>query len=89
METGTLWYDSNQLVQSVIKRPRSSGHKRAQTQKTAVIDNDRPKQLSAAVAKIKMELWDIDSSYGLPDFGSESDSSDPDIYSLQKQFRVG
>ena len=49
------------------------------------MDNDRPKQLSAAVAKINMELWDTDSSYGLPDFGSESDSSDPDIYLLQKQ----
>ena len=46
------------------------------------------KWLSAAVAKINMELWDTDSdnendtdsSYGLSNFGSESDSSDLDIY---------
>ena len=55
--------------------------------KKAVIGNDRPKRLSAAVAKINIELWDnvsdnendTDSSYGLSDFGSESDSSDPGI----------
>ena len=64
------------------KRRRSSAHKKAQTQKKAVTGNDRPKRLSAAVAKINMELWDnfsdkeyyTDSSYGL------SDSFDPDIY---------
>ena len=58
------------------------------TQKTNVIDNDRPKRLNASVAKINKELWDTDSdnennidfSYGLSDFGIESDSSDPDIY---------
>ena len=58
------------------------------TQKTGVIDNARSKWLSAAFAKIKMELWDTDSdhesdtdsSYGLSDFGSESDGSDQDIY---------
>ena len=56
--------------------------------KKAAIGNDRPKRLSAAVAKINMELWDnvsdnennTDSSYGLSDFGSESDSSDPETY---------
>ena len=56
--------------------------------KTAVIDNDRPKRLSAAVAKINMELWntdsdnekDTDSSHILSDFYNESYSSDPDIY---------
>ena len=70
------------------KRRRSSAHKRAQTRKTVVIVNDRPKRLNAAIAKINMKLWDTDSdnendtvsSYGLSDFGSESDSSDPDIY---------
>lgn len=50
------------------------------------MDNGKLKQLNDAVAKINMELWDTDnendndSSYGLSDFGSESDSSDPDIY---------
>ena len=89
-ETGTLiplWYDFNHLSQSMSKRHRPSAHKIPQTQKTAVIDNDRPKRLSAAVAKINIKLWDTDcdsendtnSSYGLPDFGSESDSSDEDI----------
>ena len=90
-ETGTLsplWYGCSQLPQSRNKRRRPSAHKIAQIQKTAVIDNGRPKRLSAAVAKINTELWntdfdnekDTDSSYGLTDFGSESDSSDPDIY---------
>ena len=59
----------------------------AKTQKTAVIDNDRQKRLSAAFAKINMELQDTgsdnesgtDFSYGLPDFGSESDNCDEDI----------
>ena len=52
------------------------------------MDNGKLKQLNDAVAKINMALWDTDSdnendndsSYGLSDFGSESDSSDPDIY---------
>ena len=56
--------------------------------KTAVIDNDRPKRLSAAVAKINMELWntnsdnekDTNSSHILSDFYNESYSSDPDTY---------
>ena len=65
------------------KRRRPS----AKTQKTAVIDNGRPKRLSAAFAKVNMELWDTSSdnendtdfSYGLPDFGSESDNCDEDF----------
>ena len=73
------------MPQLVSKRRRPSAHKRTQTQKKAVTDNDRLKRLSAAVAKIKMELWDTDcdnenetdSSYG---FGSETDSSDQNIY---------
>ena len=80
-ETGTLiplWYDCNQLSQSMSKRRRPSAHKRAQTQKSVFIDKDRRKRLSAAVAKINVELWD-----------TESDSSDPDIYELQKQLLVG
>ena len=59
-ETGTLivlWYDSfNQLPQSMSKRRSPNAHKRAQTQKTAVIDYDRLKKLNAAVAKINMQL---------------------------------
>ena len=58
-EIGTLhpsWYDCNQLPQTMSKRQKSSPHKRAQTQKTAVIDNGRPKRLSTAVVKIRMEL---------------------------------
>ena len=43
--------------------------------------------MSAAIAKINMELWDIDSdnvnnadsSYGLSGFSSESDNSDQNI----------
>ena len=31
-------------------------HKRAQTQKSVVTDNERPKGLNAAVAKIKIEV---------------------------------
>ena len=38
------------------ERQRPSAHKRAQIQKTAVIDNDRSKRLSAAVVKIHMQL---------------------------------
>ena len=34
----------------------SNAHKRAQTQKAAVIDNDRLKKLNAAVAKMNMQL---------------------------------
>ena len=89
-ETGTLiplWYECNQLPQSLSKRCRPNAHKRAQIQKRAVTDNDRSKRLSAAVAKINMELWDIDSddandtdsSYGFSGFSSESDSSDQNI----------
>ena len=71
---------------SSLQRP--SPYKRAQTQKTAVIYNDRPKRLSAAVVRIHMKLWyidsdnenDTDSSYDFSDFGSQSDSSDSDIY---------
>ena len=70
------------------KRRRTSEHKRAKLKKTGVIDNARPKWLSAVFAKIKMELWDTDSnhendtdsSYSLSDFDSESDGSDQDIY---------
>ena len=70
------------------KRKRPSPYKRAQTKKTAVIDNDRPKRLSAAVVKMHMELWHIDSdnenytdsSYDFSDFSSQSDSFDSDIY---------
>ena len=58
------------------------------TQKTAVVDNSRPERLNFNVAKINMESWDTDPdnerdtdfSYGLSDFVSESDSSDPEIY---------
>ena len=79
------------------KHHRPCAHNRAQTQKTAVIDNDSQKRLSAAVVKLHIELWDIDSdnendnyfNYGLSDFGSESDSSDPNIHYLQKQLDVG
>ena len=38
------------------ERQRPSAHKRSQIQKTAVIDNDRSKRLSAAVVKIHMQL---------------------------------
>ena len=70
------------------KRRRPSAHKKAQTQKAAVIDIDSPKYLSVAVAKVNIELYDTvsnnendtDSSYYLSDFGSESDISDPGIY---------
>ena len=44
-ETGTLtplWYDRNQLPQSMSKCCRLSAHKRALTQKSVVINNDRP-----------------------------------------------
>ena len=79
-----LWYDCNQLPHSMSKCCRPSAHKRAQTQKTVVIDNGSPKRLSAAVAKLNMELRDTDSdnenetdlSYGLSNFGNESDISD-------------
>ena len=82
-----LWYDCNKLPQSMSKRRRPSAHKRVQTQKKAVIGNDRPKQLSAAASKINIELWDnvsdnendTGSSHSFSDFGSESDSSDPGI----------
>ena len=55
--------------------------------KTVVIDNDRQNRLSTVV-KINSELWntdsdnknDTDSSYGLSNFGSESDSSDTEVY---------
>ena len=65
-----------------------SPYKRAQTHKTAVIDNGRSKWLIAAVVKIHMKLWYIDSdnendadfSYDLSDFGSQSDNSNSDIY---------
>ena len=53
-DTGTfipLWYDCNQLPQQISKCRRPSANKRAQTQKTAVTDNDRPKRLNVAVAK--------------------------------------
>ena len=58
------------------------------TEKTVVIDNDRPKRLNAAVAKKNIELWDTgcdnendtDSSYVLSDFGSENNNSDPNIF---------
>ena len=44
------------------KRHKPSANKRAQTQKTAVIDNNRPNRLSAAVVrKIPMQLWNTDS----------------------------
>ena len=77
---------NEKLELSSFQRP--SPYKRAQTQKTAVIDNDRPKRLSAAVVKIHMKLWyidsdnenDTDSIYDFSDFGSQSDSSDSDIY---------
>ena len=70
------------------KRKRSNPYKRSQTQKTAVIDNGRPKRLIAAVLKVHMKLWYIDSdndngadfSYDLSDFGSQSDSYNSDIY---------
>ena len=75
----------------------SNAHKRAQTQKAAVIDNDRLKKLNAAVAKINMQLQETDSdnengtdsSYGLSDFSCENDKSDPDTYLLQKHLLVG
>ena len=80
-----------QSIASVVsKRCRLSAHKRTQTEKKpAVIGNERLKRLNASVINIYMELWDTDSdnendtdsSYGLSDFGSESDSSDPDISS--------
>ena len=38
------------------KRRRPKAHKGAQNQKIAVIDNDRPKRLNTAIAKINMEL---------------------------------
>ena len=63
-ETGTripLWYECNQLPQSISKRCWPSAHKRAITQETAVIDNDKPQRLSTAVTKINMELLNIDS----------------------------
>ena len=44
-ETGTLtplWYDRNQLPQSMSKCRRLSAHERALTQKSVVINNDRP-----------------------------------------------
>ena len=55
--------------------------------KTVVIGNDRQNRLSTVV-KINSELWntdsdnknDTDSSYGLSNFGSESDSSDTEVY---------
>ena len=70
------------------KRQRPSPFKRAQTKKTTVIDNDRPKRLSAAIVKIHMKLGyidsdnenDTDSSYNLSGFGCQSNSSDSDIY---------
>ena len=70
------------------KRQRPIPYKRAQTYKKTVTVNDRPKRLRAAVVKIHMELWyidsdnenDTDSSYDFSDFGSQSDSSDSDIY---------
>ena len=70
------------------KRQRPSPYKKAQTQKTAVIDNDRPKRLISAVVKIHMKLWyidsgnenDTDSSFDLSDIGSQNDSSNSDIY---------
>ena len=75
----------------------SNAHKRAQTQKTAVIDYDRLKKLNAAVAKINMQLQETDSdnengtdsSYDLSDFSSENDKSDSDTYLLQKHLLVG
>ena len=81
-------YDCNQLPQSMSKGSWPNVQKRAQNKKTDIIDHDRPKRLSAAVAKVNMELWDTDSdneketdsSYGFSDFGSKSDSSDPAIY---------
>ena len=75
----------------------SNAHKRAQTQKAAVIDNDRLKKLNAAVAKINMQLQETDSdnengtdsSYDLSDFSSENYKSDSDTYLLQKHLLVG
>ena len=89
-EAGTLiplWYNCNQLPQSISKRRTPRARKRAPTQKTAVIDNDRPKRLSTAVAKTNMQLRgidsdnenDTDSSYGLSGFSSESDNSHQNI----------
>ena len=43
-KTGTLtplWYDCNQLPQSMSKCHRPSVHKKAPTQKSVVINNDR------------------------------------------------
>ena len=45
-------------------------HPVAITQKTAVTDDDKPKRLNAAVAKINIELWDTDS-----DNENDTDSS--------------
>ena len=39
---------------------KPSTHKRAQTQKTVVIDNDSLKRQISATAKINIELWDTD-----------------------------
>ena len=66
-------------AQSIQRSPNS---------KNSFTDNDRPKRLSAAVVKIHMKLWyidsdnenDTDSIYDFSDFGSQSDSSDSDIY---------
>ena len=68
------------------KHQRPSAPKRNQTQKPSVIDNDKPKRLSVAVAKINVEFWDTDSNnknvtdsnYDLSNF--VSDSSDPNNY---------
>ena len=73
----------------------SNAHKRAQTQKAAVIDNDRLKKLNAAVANMQLQETDsdnengTDSSYDLSDFSSENDKSDSDTYLLQKHLLVG
>ena len=79
-----LWYGCNQLLHSICKRCRLSVYKIAQTQRTAVFENDIPKRPSAAVAKINIELRDTDSdnendtdfSHGLSDFVNESNISD-------------
>ena len=83
-----MWYDCSQLPQSMSKHQRPSAPKRNQTQKPSVIDNDKPKRLSVAVAKINVEFWDTDSNnkngtdsnYDLSNF--VSDSSDPNNYYL-------
>ena len=44
-ETGTripMWYEYNQLPQSISKRCWPSANKRANTQETVVVDNDKP-----------------------------------------------